>query len=529
MGTDNPQGRFILAIDLGTSGPKAGLVSVKGEVLGSEWEPTRFYLLPGGGAEQSPEEWWAAICKAVRRLVSRFPVEAGEVAALSCTTQWSGTVPVGRDGRPLSNAIIWMDARGARYIRQMFRERVRIEGYGIRRLLTWLHLSGGVPGMAGKDPIAHILYLKHERPEIYRQAYKFLEPKDYLNLRLTGVFSATFDSIVLHWLTDNRDIHRVRYDERLVRFSTIDREKLPDLRPAATVLGPLVEPAAGELGLRPGIPVIAGSPDVQTATVGSGAVGDYDAHLYIGTSSWLTCHVPFKKTDVLHNMASLPSAIPDRYLVTNEQEFAGGCLDYLIEKILYPQDTGGPPPDVYERLNHLARQAPAGSGKLIFTPWLYGERTPADNHLARGGFFNQSLHTGREHLVRAVFEGVAYNSRWLLGSVEGFLGRPLKAVTIAGGGASSDLWCQIQADVLNRTIHQVSEPRLANLRGAAFLALVALGRMSFSQVPGCVPIARTYTPNPEHRAIYDDLYREYLGLYRRSRAAFARLNRDEAA
>ncbi len=527
---DSSQGRYILAIDLGTSGPKVGLVSAGGEVLGSEWEPTRFYLLPGGGAEQRTEEWWEAICKAVRRLVSRFPAETRQIAALSCTTQWSGTVAVDRDGRPLANAIIWMDSRGAPYIRQIMRERVRIEGYGVSRLLAWLRRTGGVPGRAGKDPIAHILYLKHERPELYQQAYKFLEPKDYLNLRLTGIFAASFDSIVLHWLTDNRDIYRVRYDDRLVKYSTIEREKLPELRPAASILGPLVEPAAGELGLPPGIPVVAGSPDVQTATVGSGAVEDFAAHLYIGTSSWLTCHVPYKKTDLLHNMASLPSAIPDRYLVTNEQELAGGCLDYLIEKILYPQDelTDGPPSDVYERLNRLAGRAPAGSGKLIFTPWLYGERTPADNHRARGGFFNQSLQTGREHLVRAVFEGVAYNSRWLLASVEGFLGRRLEAVTIAGGGAASDLWCQIQADVLNRPIRQVSEPRLVNLRGAAFLALVALGWMSFSQVPGCVPIARTYAPNPAHRAIYDELYREYTGLYRRSRAAFARLNRDEA-
>jgi xylulokinase len=319
----------------------------------------------------------------------------------------------------------------------------------------------------------------------------------------------------------------VRYDDRLVRLSTIQKEKLPDLRPAVELLGPLRAGAAEELGLRPGIPVVAGSPDVQTAAVGSGAVGDFDGHLYIGTSSWLACHVPYKKTDLLHNMASLPSAIPGRYLLTNEQECAGGCLNYLVDKILFPLDelATGRPPEVYERLNQVAGRAPAGSGKLIFTPWLYGERTPVDDHLARGGFFNQALHTGREHLIRSVFEGVAYNTRWLLTYVEKFIRRPLEGVTMVGGGAISDLWCQIHADVLNRPIRQAREPKLVNLRGAAFLALVALGRLAYQQVPACVPIARTYTPDPANRGVYDELFQEYVHLYQRSRKVFARLNR----
>lgn len=518
---------FILAVDMGTSGLKVGLVDGGGEVLGCEFEPTRFYLAPGGGAEQRPQEWWQAFCKASRRLAQRLPAEVGQAAALSCTTQWSGTVPVDAQGEPLSDAIIWMDTRGAPHVRELVYGRINLEGYDPGKLATWIRLSGGAPGRAGKDPIAHILYLKHERPEIYRATYKFLEPKDYLNLRLTGIFAATYDSISLHWLTDNRDLRRVRYDERLLKLSGVEREKLPDLLPAAQVLGPLLAGAAAELGLPAGIPVIAGSPDVQTAALGSGAVADFDAHLYVGTSSWLTCHVPFKKTDMLHNMASLPSSIPDRYLLTNEQECAGACLDYLIEKILYPVDDlqPAPPPDAYERLNHLAERAPAGSEKLIFTPWLYGERAPIDDPDVRGGFFNQTLNTGREHLVRAIFEGVAYNSRWLLYYVERFIRRRLEVITIVGGGAVSSLWCQIFADVLNRPIRQALEPRLVNLRGAAFLALVALGRLSFAQVPACVPVARTFTPEPAHRLIYDELYREFMGLYRRNRPAFVRLNR----
>jgi xylulokinase len=521
----------VLAIDLGTSGPKVALVSSTGDVLDYEFEPTPLYLLPGGGAEQNPDEWWEAIRQAASRLLARRAVPPGQVAALGCTTQWSGTVAVDRAGRPLMNAIIWMDMRGAPYLRQVVGGPLQIEGYGIARLLSWIRLTGGVPSQSGKDPIAHILFLKKERPEVYRQAYKFLEPKDYLNLRLTGLFAASYDSICLHWLTDNRDINQVVYSDRLLALTGIEREKLPDLQPAAAVLGPLLPQAAAELGLPAGIPVAIGTPDIQSAAIGSGAVQDFAAHIYIGTSSWLACHVPFKKTDPLHNLASIPAGIPGRYLVTNEQESAGACLNYLKDELLYPQDvlaTGGQPDDVYERLNRAAASAPPGSGRLIFTPWLYGERSPVDDASVRGGFHNQSLRTTRAHLVRAVFEGVAYNTRWLLSYVEKFVRRRLDPLLIAGGGAVSDLWCQIYADVLDRTIRQVQEPRLANARGAGFLACTAIGSMAFADISQRIRIARTYQPDPANRQIYDALFAEFVNLYRQNRGIYARLNRAQA-
>lgn len=520
--------RFVLAIDLGTSGPKVGLVSRQGEVIGCEGEPSPLLLLPHGGAEQRPEDWWTAICTAVRRLMGQGLVQPEAVAAVSCTTQWSGTVPVDRQGVPLMNAIIWMDARGAPHIRQLVSGRLQVQGYEVGKLLTWLRLTGGVPGLAGKDPIAHILYIRSELPDIYRQTYLFLEPKDYLNFRLTGRFAASYDSICLHWMTDNRDLGQVDYDPRLLRMAGLEREKLPDLCRSIDLLGPLRLEAAADLGLLAGTPVVAGSPDIQTAAVGSGAVQDYAAHLYIGTSSWLACHVPYKKTDLLHNMASLPSAIPNRYLLTNEQEQAGGCLNYLIDQVLFPADGPGAcprPGDPYAVLNQMAASASPGSDKLIFTPWLYGERTPVDDHRVRGGFFNQTLGTTRSEMVRAVFEGVAFNTRWLFEYVEKFIRRRVDAVTLVGGGALSDLWCQIHADVLGRTICQARNPRQVNVRGAGFLAWVALGQMQFADVPAYVPIAAEYNPIPENRPIYDELFREFVQLYYRSRPIYHRLNR----
>jgi xylulokinase len=145
--------------------------------------------------------------------------------------------------------------------------------------------------------------------------------------------------------------------------------------------------------------------------------------------------------------------------------------------------------------------------------------------LVRGGFFNLSLHTTREQLVRAVFEGVAYNSRWLLKYVEQFIGRRVTAINAVGGGAKSNVWCQIHADVLQRTIRQVKDPWLTNLRGAAWLAALALGVASIDDIEKHTPIAHTYAPNPDHRRLYDELFAEFVNIYQRNKPIFARLNR----
>ncbi|WKZ34188.1 MAG: FGGY-family carbohydrate kinase [Anaerolineales bacterium] len=520
--------KYILAIDLGTSGPKVALFSLQGELIGSEFQENRVLLLPDGGAEQSPAEWWDAINTAVKRLLGRRLVSNDDIVAIGITGQWSGTVAVDKDGNALSNAIIWMDSRGEPYVREIMNGAIKVEGYALGKLLKWIQVTGGVPGYAGKDPIAHILYFKYIHPEIYQRTYKFLEPIDYIGLLLTGKFAASINSIVLHWITDNRDINNIAYDESLIRLSRIERDKLPDLYPPNDVLGPLLPSTTKEWGLSEDVKVIMGSPDVHSAAVGSGAVADYETHLYIGTSAWMTCHMPAKKTDVLHSLAALPSSIPGRYLLTNEQDCAGMNLQYLRDNIFFHQDelTTTKPENTYKLFDQIAERTPAGSGKLIFTPWLYGERTPVEDRFVRGGFFNLSLHTTREHMVRAVFEGVAYNARWLLKYIERFIKKPVEAINMVGGGAKSDVWCQIHADVLNRPIRQMKDPIEVNVRGAALLAGAALGHIRYDDIASRVPVAKTYTPSPDHRKVHDELFHEFLAIYENNKKMYARLNKS---
>ena len=517
----------MLAIDLGTSACKVALVSLDGQVLDVASGEYPLSLLPGGGAEQDPELWWSAIRGATGKLWARGAAAPQDVQGIGCTAQWSGTLAVDATGRALRPAIIWMDARGASRVREKTGGWPAVAGYGPLPLVRWLGRTGGIPARSGKDSIAHILYLQAEEHAIYERAACFLEPKDYLNARLTGRLAATFDSIALHWVTDNRAPANIRYDRALIGLLGVDGRKLPPLLRSTDVVGSLSEAAAQDLGLSPGLPVAGGSPDVQSAAIGSGATRDYEPHLYLGTSSWLTCHVPRKKTDIAHNMATLPSAIPGRYFVANEQETAGACLTFLRDNMLYHVDeleTPSAPEDALRRLDRVAETAPPGAGGVLFTPWLYGERTPIEDHQVRGGFYNVSLTTRRPEMVRAVLEGVALNSRWLLEAMDGFTGRTLDPIRFIGGGARSEVWCQIMADVLGRRIDQTESPLQANVRGAGAIALVALGRATFEEMAPRVRISHSYTPRSEARQVYDRAYAAFREIYRRNRPIYRRLN-----
>ncbi|MEM9460571.1 MAG: FGGY-family carbohydrate kinase [Myxococcota bacterium] len=524
--TDEP---LILAIDLGTSGPKVALCTATGRVLGGQTASTRLYLSDGGGAEQDPEDWWQAVVSATTRLHAQGLADPQRVVAVGVTAQWAGTVPVDAQGQALGRAIIWMDSRGARYIDEIVGGRLSVMGYAPGKLWTWIRRTGGAPSLVGKEPLAHILLLRHERPQQFHDAAVLLEPKDYLVGRLTGRAIATYDSIALHWATDNRDIDRIDYDPTLLALTRLPRDKLPDLCRATDVVGPLTESAARALGLSTTVQVVGGTPDVQSAAIGSGAVRDGQAHVYLGTSSWLTCHVPYKKTDLRHNMASLPSALPGRYFVANEQETAGACLTWLRDNVLYPDDPLGSEPapeDFFARLDQAVAQSPPGAHGVLFTPWLYGERCPITDHTVRASFINLSLRTTRADLLRAVLEGVALNSRWLLQALEGFVGHRLDPIRVIGGGARSARWCQIFADVFDRQIEQVEDAVQCNARGAALVASVGLGLVDVEQIPRHVKIRARFEPRAEHRPTYDRLFDEFRHLYRQTRAIYARLHHD---
>ena len=518
---------LILAVDLGTSGMKVALITLSGKVLDWEAEPVRLLVTPDGGAEQSPEEWWEAFLSAAGRLLNRQQAAGPRVEAICCSTQGEGTVPVDRNGQVLGNCILWMDMRGASYLQKQLGGLVNIDGASISKVLRFVRLTGGMPSMTGKDPAGHMLFIRDTQPEIYARTYKFLNVLDYLNLRLTGRFVATFDSILTSWVTDNRNPDAVRYHEGLISTLGLDAAKLPEIVPCSEVISTLKTDVAEALGLSNDVKVVAGSIDNTAAAIGSGAVDDFATHLYIGTSSWLAAHVPFKKTDVLASLASVPCAIPGRYMLTALQATAGGNLIYLRDNILYHKDEllqEAGVPDIFKVLDQIAERVPAGANGVTYTPWIWGERAPVNDKTIRAGLYNLSLHNTREDIIRAFLEGIAFNTRWLLKPVEKFLGRRVKSINIVGGGAQSDVWCQIFADVMNLEIRQVADPIYANARGAAWIAGVGLGELKFSDVPGLVKIRRVYIPLPKNRALFNERFDLFVTIYKQMKSVYKKMN-----
>ena len=244
----------VLAVDLGTGGPKVAVLASTGRIVAHAFQAVGIDLTDDGGAEQSPQAWWDAIVASARRALADSGVAPGDIVGIGCTSQWSGTVPVDDDGTAIGPAISWMDSRGARAVRKTVRGALNVQGYGASKAAKWVRRTGGIPSLSGKDPVGHIHFLREQRPEVYAATAVFLEPVDYLGLRLTGLARASHDSITLHWVTDNRDINAMAYDDALIGLAGLERAKLPELVPTGSVLGGLDPAAAGELGLAAGHP-----------------------------------------------------------------------------------------------------------------------------------------------------------------------------------------------------------------------------------------------------------------------------------
>jgi xylulokinase len=412
--------------------------------------------------------------------------------------------------------VMWLDTRGARHSREVIGG--PLMGYSPRALALWIRHTGGVPSPFGGDPVSHMLHLERDESEVAAAARWYLEPVDYLTMRFTGRAAATHASMSGAWLTDNRRLDRLEYDGALVRRTGLDPGKLPPLVETGSLVGTVRPDVAAELGLSPGAQVVTGVPDLHSAAIGCGTIGEGEPHMTISTTSWISLPFPRKKTDPLHSIATVPGLDSSSYLVANNHEAAGLCLRWLRGSFTTGEAAG------FERLVELAGSSAPGSGGILFTPWIAGERSPVDDRHARGGWHNLSVETSNADLVRSVLEGVAYNARWLNEAVEGFAKRRLDPIRIFGGGAIPDLWCQIHADVMDRTIERVANPAHANLRGAALLAGLALGAVVPDEVRDLVPVDRVFGPDPATREAYDRLYAEFPGLYKAQRKMFARLN-----
>jgi len=517
-------GPYVLAIDVGTSGPKAAIVSLQGSVVATARAHVETIFLPDDGAEQDPEALWRAVKAACGAALKESGVAAPDVLAVICSSQYSSIVPVDHHGRPTMNMVLWLDKRGSK------RRLSRIASYPRRsdtplQLLRWLRVHG-LPPIEGGISLTHMRWIRHARPEVYERTATFLEPMDYVALRFSGRAAANQCTAFMFLMTDNRRLNVTNYDRALLEQSGIDREKLPELVPVDSIIGTVLPDVAAELGLAPGTRVVTGINDTQCGGIGTAAFSGPHAALSIGSTSVMITHVDFKRTDVRHVILSMPSPVPDTYFVMAENGMGGGTLEHFLQKLVYASDQFGEltAGNRFALLQRAVDDTPPGSAGVLFLPWMGGSIAPAADARMRGGFLNLSLHTTRSHMARAVLEGVAMNLRWMKKPVEKFAKRSFSHFVFYGGGAESDAWSQILADVLCVPVHQMSNPQYATCLGAGLLAFQRLGLLGFQDFAPLVPIHRVYDPNPANRQVYDERSAQLVNAFAKTRPIFRALN-----
>ena len=511
--------QYILSIDLGTGGPKVALVSNDGTIAASAIRPVTTLQLGADAAEQDPEEVWNAIVSAVQQVVREADKPADTILAVSCASQYFSIVPVDEQGNPVGNMIPWMDGRGAPYSQEIYAAHPEAP-------VRWIELAGMPPLPSGNDSLSHMLFLKNERPEIYDAAAKLVEPADYVTARLTGICASNACTAFAQLLTDNRNLDSVAYHDDLLRMSGIDREKLPELLPVGACIGTVRKEIAEELGLSADTKVFTAVNDTHAAAIGTGVYRKGHGAINIGTTCQVLAFVGEMKTDLDNWILSMPSPVADQYMVMSEVGLGGKPLEHFLTQMVFSDDglANHSTDDPFANVEKALSSTKAGSGGLLYLPWLAGSQSPRANASMRGGFLNISLETTRADMLRAVLEGVTFSLRWVLPAVERFIDDQFDSLVFSGGGAVSAEWSQIMADVMNRPVHQLAEPRFVNNRGTAFLAFEQLGVASLSEVDKVCKIGQTYRPRPENRDVYDLLFDQFVAAWDQNRPIFEALN-----
>ncbi|MFX1234107.1 MAG: FGGY-family carbohydrate kinase [Promethearchaeota archaeon] len=516
--------QYILSHDLGTTGNKVVLFDLNLNVIHQLKVDYPIYYPKEGWAEQEPEDYWNAVKESTKNILEKGGVDKEDIIAMVFDCQMNCTIPVDQEGKPLMRSISWLDTRASIVARKYTKGLIKIAGYGLSQLLMFLKITGGAPGVNGKDPISHILWIKEHQPEIYNKTFKFLSVKDFIIYRCTQKAVISKDLGHTSWMMDSNPDKFV-WSEKILKKYKIDKNKLPELRRSVENVGNLTKNTADILGLQENVPVFVGSGDLTSAAIGSGAIMDNQPVICLGTADWIAAHTSERLKDLTHYAGSICSS-QDNYLCISKQETGATCLDWVINQMfkdlveIHKTDTKR----LYNYIDSIVEYSPVGAKNLIFTPWMFGERSPINDANVRAGFYNLSLNHEREDLLRAVFEGVAYNIKWALQIIEKLVGRTQK-IHIIGGGAKSEVWCQILSDILNKEIVQMLDPDLAAAKGIAIIAMVGLGIIdSFSEAIPLIKIKREYKPNHNNTKIYRKLYSEYLKLYKRNKQMFKNLN-----
>jgi xylulokinase len=500
---------LVLAVDLGTSGVRVAVLDVAGRALGSATRPVATRLGPAAAAEQDPEAIWRALGESARAALGAADGAGARIGAILCGSQYSSLVPVDARGLPVGPLVTYLDRRGAPHTRALTQRHPEL-------WKLWLERHG-MPSVGEGDSLSHWLWFQNECPGVHAKARAYVEPMDYVTARLAGRVTANVCTLFPLLLTDNRRGSAGGWCEEILEASGVDRAKLPELVAPETVVGELLPEHARAWGLPAGVRVFSAVNDTCALTFGTAShVGDH-LGVSIGTTLVPTTLVDGMRSDLGHFLLTQPAPIPDRHVLMAEGGLAGKALEFVLQQLVYARDALGDhrSDDLFGRLDEAVAATEPGAGGVLFLPWLTGAWAPAGDPRARAAFLNLGLATTRAHLVRATLEGVACQLRWMLPHVETLTGRSHDELVFAAGGARSDAWAQILADVCDRPVRQLAEPRLANCRGAALLAFHRLGLFDLDAADALLVERRRYEPRAALRGLYDDLAGRFVLAHER--------------
>lgn len=480
---------YLLGIDIGTSSCKAALFDEAGKAVAQAAEDYEVYYPHPGWAEQNPEEWWAAICKAVRTLTEGSGIPAKDIAGIGVDGQGWSAIAVDENGQVLCPDPIWTDTRSQTECDELL-ERIPAEE---------LFALCGNP-LQPSYTLPKILWYQKHLPNVYAKARYILQSNSFIVYRLTGKIS---QDVCQSYGYQCFDMRKGQWDAEMTRRIGIKAELLPPIAACHEVVGYVTKEAAALTGLQEGTPVVAGGLDAACGTLGAGVIDDGDTQEQGGQAGGMSICLDHYSAD--ERLILGCHVVPDRWLLQGGTTGGGGALKWLRQTVC--------PEISFEEMTDLAGKTAPGSDGVIFLPYMAGERSPLWNPNAKGVFFGLDYAKGRGHLIRSVMEGVAYSLRHNLETAEN-AGARAGVLRSMGGSANSLVWTQLKADITGKKI-EVAASDTATALGAAILAGVGTGvYASFREaVQKTVKVSRAHEPDPTVQAIYDREYPKYRQLY----------------
>ncbi|MFW9910019.1 MAG: xylulokinase [Candidatus Thorarchaeota archaeon] len=492
---------IVVAIDAGTSGVRSIFFDTEGNALQTVYQEFDSLYPHPSWVEQRALAWWTTACTTMKQCLRKGSFSPEHVVGVCVTNQRETIVPVDESGQPLRDAIVWQDRRTTGQC-DWIREQVSAKDiYSITGLTVDPYFSA-----------PKIIWIHQKEPSVFKKAAKFLLVHDFLVYKLTNEFVTDYSNASRTLLFD---IARKSWSSRMLDKLDIPKEKLPRAVESGIILGSVSKEASKQCGLTAGTPVVAGGGDQQCAALGVGVVDEGSIKATTGTGTFILAHSREMRLDPQMRVLCSRHVVPDSFVIEASMFTTGSALRWFRDHLATEERNvaGDRGVDPYEIMTSAAESIPAGSEGVIHIPHFVGAGAPYWNPNARGVFAGLALGHTRRHLMRSVLEGVSYEIRSNL-EVMKELGIPTNEVRVTGGAAKSDIWMQIQADVLGIPVIR-SEFEEATALGAAILACKGVGvfKSVSEAATGMVRPKDILQPSSSNRDVYDFGYARYKQLY----------------